>query len=42
MYDIKEWRHVFKLDPNKEISDADLEKFANPARMRFLLEDQTE
>ncbi|MCM2978408.1 heptaprenylglyceryl phosphate synthase [Priestia aryabhattai] len=26
MYDIKEWRHVFKLDPNKEISDADLEK----------------
>jgi putative glycerol-1-phosphate prenyltransferase len=26
MYDIKEWRHVFKLDPNKEISDVDLEK----------------
>ncbi|WP_071458411.1 heptaprenylglyceryl phosphate synthase [Bacillus massilinigeriensis] len=25
MYEIKEWRHVFKLDPNKEISDADLE-----------------
>lgn len=26
MYDFREWRHVFKLDPNKEISDADLEK----------------
>ncbi|MED3854741.1 heptaprenylglyceryl phosphate synthase [Priestia megaterium] len=26
MYDIKEWRHIFKLDPNKEISDVDLEK----------------
>ena len=26
MYDIKEWRHVFKLDPNKEISDEGLEK----------------
>lgn len=26
MYDIREWRHVFKLDPNKEISDGDLEK----------------
>lgn len=26
MYDIKEWRHVFKLDPAKPISDADLEK----------------
>lgn len=25
MYDIKEWRHVFKLDPNKDISDEDLE-----------------
>ena len=25
VYDIKEWRHVFKLDPNKEISDEDLE-----------------
>ena len=21
MYDFREWRHVFKLDPNKEISD---------------------
>jgi putative glycerol-1-phosphate prenyltransferase len=26
MYDIKEWKHIFKLDPNKEISDDDLEK----------------
>jgi putative glycerol-1-phosphate prenyltransferase len=25
MYDIREWRHVFKLDPNKEISDEHLE-----------------
>jgi len=26
MYDVREWRHAFKLDPNKEISDKDLEK----------------
>ncbi|MBM7654229.1 heptaprenylglyceryl phosphate synthase [Neobacillus cucumis] len=26
MYDIREWRHVFKLDPNKEITDDQLEK----------------
>ena len=26
MYDFREWRHVFKLDPNKEISDDKLEK----------------
>ncbi|MGG1678989.1 heptaprenylglyceryl phosphate synthase [Neobacillus sp. NRS-1170] len=26
MYDFREWRHVFKLDPNKEISDDQLEK----------------
>lgn len=26
MYDITEWKHVFKLDPDKEISDEDLEK----------------
>ncbi|TDL30613.1 heptaprenylglyceryl phosphate synthase [Jeotgalibacillus sp. S-D1] len=26
MYDIQEWNHVFKLDPNKEISDEQLEK----------------
>jgi putative glycerol-1-phosphate prenyltransferase len=26
MYDFREWRHVFKLDPNKEINDEQLEK----------------
>lgn len=26
MYDFHEWKHVFKLDPNKEISDEALEK----------------
>jgi putative glycerol-1-phosphate prenyltransferase len=26
MYDVREWRHAFKLDPNNEISDNDLEK----------------
>ncbi|MCV9886291.1 heptaprenylglyceryl phosphate synthase [Metabacillus halosaccharovorans] len=26
MYDITEWKHVFKLDPDKEINDEDLEK----------------
>ncbi|QHE50980.1 heptaprenylglyceryl phosphate synthase [Pontibacillus sp. HMF3514] len=26
MYDMKQWEHVFKLDPNKEISDKDLEE----------------
>lgn len=26
MYDVTEWKHVFKLDPDKEISDEDLEK----------------
>lgn len=26
MYDVREWRHAFKLDPNKEINDQDLEK----------------
>ena len=26
MYDFREWRHVFKLDPNKGISDEKLEK----------------
>jgi putative glycerol-1-phosphate prenyltransferase len=25
MYDIREWRHVFKLDPNKEITNDQLE-----------------
>lgn len=26
MYDFREWKHVFKLDPNKEIDDKSLEK----------------
>jgi putative glycerol-1-phosphate prenyltransferase len=26
MYNFREWRHVFKLDPNKELSDQELEK----------------
>ncbi|MFP3360378.1 geranylgeranylglyceryl/heptaprenylglyceryl phosphate synthase, partial [Planococcus sp. SIMBA_143] len=25
MFDFLEWKHVFKLDPNKEIEDYDLE-----------------
>ena len=26
MYDINGWKHVFKLDPNKDISDEHLEQ----------------
>ncbi|WP_339164370.1 heptaprenylglyceryl phosphate synthase [Siminovitchia sp. FSL W7-1587] len=26
MYDVRNWRHVFKLDPNKELASGDLEK----------------
>jgi putative glycerol-1-phosphate prenyltransferase len=26
MYDVREWRHVFKLDPNKSIADDQLER----------------
>lgn len=26
MYEVSQWRHVFKLDPNKEISDINLER----------------
>ncbi|KKI91400.1 heptaprenylglyceryl phosphate synthase [Bacillus sp. SA1-12] len=29
MYDISEWKHVFKLDPDKEISDEDLERICD-------------
>jgi putative glycerol-1-phosphate prenyltransferase len=26
MYDFRQWRHVFKLDPNKDITEEDLER----------------
>lgn len=26
MYDVREWKHVFKLDPNKEITDEELDR----------------
>jgi putative glycerol-1-phosphate prenyltransferase len=26
MYDFRQWRHVFKLDPNKEMTEKDLER----------------
>lgn len=29
MYDMKQWKHVFKLDPNKEISDKALEQLCD-------------
>ncbi len=29
MYDVREWRHVFKLDPSKEISDDRLERLCD-------------
>jgi putative glycerol-1-phosphate prenyltransferase len=29
MYDFREWQHVFKLDPNKELSDDHLEKICD-------------
>jgi putative glycerol-1-phosphate prenyltransferase len=29
MYDISEWKHVFKLDPDKEISDEQLERICD-------------
>ena len=34
MYDIREWRHVFKLDPNKTISDDALEKLCESGQMQ--------
>ncbi|MBM7553415.1 heptaprenylglyceryl phosphate synthase [Thalassobacillus pellis] len=29
MYNVNEWQHVFKLDPNKDISDENLEKICD-------------
>lgn len=31
--DYLEWRHVFKLDPAKDLSDEALEKFVNQVQM---------
>ena len=33
--DYKSWRHVFKLDPAKEISDEHLEVFVNQEQMQY-------
>ena len=33
--DYLEWRHVFKLDPAKDISDEALEKFASLGQTLF-------
>lgn len=37
MYDITEWKHVFKLDPDKEISDGDLEKICESGTDAILI-----
>jgi putative glycerol-1-phosphate prenyltransferase len=29
VYDVRNWRHVFKLDPNKELAPGDLEKICD-------------
>ncbi|SCU00440.1 Putative glycerol-1-phosphate prenyltransferase [Staphylococcus aureus] len=35
MYDIKKWRHIFKLDPAKHISDDDLMRFVCLKQMQL-------
>ncbi|WP_462412751.1 heptaprenylglyceryl phosphate synthase [Neobacillus sp. Marseille-QA0830] len=37
MYDVREWRHVFKLDPNKEISDDQLEEICESGTNAVLI-----
>ncbi|WP_338752966.1 heptaprenylglyceryl phosphate synthase [Bacillus sp. FJAT-52991] len=37
MYDVREWRHVFKLDPNKEIDDQALEKLCESGTDAILI-----
>jgi len=37
MYDITEWKHVFKLDPDKEINDEDLEKICESGTDAILI-----
>jgi len=37
MYDITEWKHVFKLDPDKEISDEGLEKICESGTDAILI-----
>ncbi|WP_100403655.1 heptaprenylglyceryl phosphate synthase [Bacillus sp. FJAT-42315] len=37
MYDVREWRHVFKLDPNKEIDDETLERLCESGTDAILI-----
>lgn len=37
MYDITEWKHVFKLDPNKEITDEQLEQLCESGTDAILI-----
>ncbi|OZI10999.1 geranylgeranylglyceryl/heptaprenylglyceryl phosphate synthase [Bacillaceae bacterium SAS-127] len=37
MYDVREWRHVFKLDPNKEIDDEKLERLCESGTDAILI-----
>lgn len=37
MYDVREWRHVFKLDPNKEIDDEALERLCESGTDAILI-----
>ena len=37
MYDFRKWKHVFKLDPNKEINDVDLESICESGTDAILI-----
>ncbi|QQZ09101.1 heptaprenylglyceryl phosphate synthase [Heyndrickxia vini] len=37
MYDVREWRHAFKLDPNKDISDENLEKICESGTSAIII-----